>query len=163
MMQPESETKSPEPDADYPSRIRGGYLGYPTIETLNRKANEKADAERKIRYFRKLIIRLDGDIGDRELTLRERCLHSEPDDLAERQLEIDRLRHLRGHASALLDFIEDDPLEDSGIVVNENDDTSEPSYIQEPFSDASLPSDDDLLTVEELSNLRRKSRSTIYK
>jgi transposase-like protein len=34
----------------------------------------------KIRYFRKLIIRVDGDIGERELLLRELRLEGEPED-----------------------------------------------------------------------------------
>ena len=73
------------------------YVRYPSISTISRKAAAGTDVRQKIRYFRKLIIRLVGDIGERELLLRELRLDGEAEDAPRRELEIDRqLRFRRG-------------------------------------------------------------------
>jgi len=139
------------------------YLRYPSISTINRKVAARTDARQKIRYFRKLIIRLDGDIGERELHLRELRLDGEPEDAPRRELEIDRLKYLRNYVAAQLEFIQENPLDDSGQGENEidpvepsNDDPAEGTFVR-------TPSDDDILTAIELARLLHKSVSWIYK
>jgi hypothetical protein len=108
------------------------YLRYPSISTINRRVAAGTDVRQKIRYFRKLIIRLDGDIGERELLLRELRLDGEPEDAPRRELEIDRLKHLRNYVAAQLEYIQENPLDDSGegddeagAVEPSNDDPAE--------------------------------------
>jgi excisionase family DNA binding protein len=139
------------------------YLRYPSISTISRKVTAGTDVRQKIRYFRKLIIRLDGDIGERELLLRELRLDGEPEDAPRRELEIDRLKHLRNYVAAQLEFIEENPLDDSGggddeagAIEPSNDDPAEAKFVRPP-------SDDDILTAKELARLLHKSVSWIYK
>jgi hypothetical protein len=61
--------------------LRHFLAPYPTIEMMNRRTCEESDTPRKIRYFTSLIIKLDGDIGTKELVLRKGFLCGEPTDI----------------------------------------------------------------------------------
>lgn len=139
------------------------YLRYPSISTINRKVAAATDVRQKIRYFRQLIVRLDGEIGEHYLLLRELRLDGEPVDAPRRELEIDRLKHLRNYVAAQLEFIQENPLDDSregddeaGAIEPSDDDPAEDTFVR-------TPSDEDILTAIELARLLHKSVSWIYK
>jgi excisionase family DNA binding protein len=138
-------------------------LSYLSVPTLNRKAFESSDLVRKVRYLRKLIIRLDGDIGDRELDLRERTLDGTPNDLPVRQLEIDRLRHLRNHADALLQFLIHDPPGAMSECGGEDRSITHGRAAYDRDITRGANNDDDQLTIQELGKHLSKSRSTVCK
>jgi hypothetical protein len=50
---------------------RKGKTGFPSIDTINRRAAGRTDVRKKIRYFRKLLLELDGEIGNRLQTFQE--------------------------------------------------------------------------------------------
>ena len=117
----------------------------------------------KIRYFRKLIIRLDGDIGERELLLRDLRLEGEPEDAPRRELEIDRLKHLRNYMAAQLESVQENPLDDSGA---DEDNVSSGGSLSNESADiqvSRVTSNDDILTPQELAKLLHKSVSWVYK
>jgi hypothetical protein len=89
-------------------QLQHRYLRYPSISTINRKGATRTDVRQKIRHFRKLIIRLDGNIGGRQLLLREIRLDGELQNAPRRELEIDRLEHLRHYVAALLELLKNE-------------------------------------------------------
>ena len=158
---PQDSSSRPEGKAERTSHRHS--LSYPSVPTLNRRAFASSDPVRKVRYLRKLIIRLDGDTGDRELNLRERTLDAMPDDLPVRQLEIDRLRYLRNHADALLQFPMDDPLDARSERGEQDGSSAHRRDTDGRIIVRGANNDGDLLTIQELGKLLGKSRSTIYK
>ena len=162
-MHPGPQDSTSRPERGTESALHGHSLSYPSVPTLNRKAFAGSDPVRKVCYLRELIIRLDGDIGDRELDLCERTLDAMPDDLPVRQLEIDRLRHLRNHADALLQFLMDDPLDARSEPGEQDGSAAHGRDTDDRIIARGANDDDDLLTIHELGKLLGKSRSTIYK
>jgi hypothetical protein len=68
---------------------RKGKKGFPSIDTINRRAAGRTDVRKKIRYFRKLLLELDGEIGNRLQTFQELMNAGELSDPEVPRLEIE--------------------------------------------------------------------------
>ncbi len=136
-----------------------GKTRFPSIETLNRRAAEKTDVRKKLRCFRKLLIELDAEIGERRQTFQELMHAGELVDPEPAQLQIERLELLRSHAARHLDFISLEPLTadanaTSSVEIKDSDSLSESPKLIEG-------DDDDLLMTQELADLLGLSKSWV--
>jgi predicted DNA-binding transcriptional regulator AlpA len=148
-------------DSYIQSGNRIGKTRFPSIDTLNRHAAEKTDVRKKIRYFRKLLLQLDGEIGDCVQTFRELMKAGELVDPEGPQLEIERLQHLRDHAARHLELISEEPFGEPATSADDEATASVP-LLGDPPASPSSQSDDDLLDVKELAALFGKSKSWVY-